>query len=171
MPTLTLLAYGLRVLPPEFVGALDLRSRWNAVRGLLPFAAIALSQLVPSTAHAAELVMFDGKWCGRCKQFLAEVAPVYHTTPPGKVMPLRVVDVQQTIPWFRISAPIEGTPTFVLVEKGAELGRITGYTTREAFIEQAYRLASLLQLTPKARAKPPRSREMHVQARIHTAQR
>lgn len=136
-----------------------------ALRGLAVCIAVAFAPLVSSTADAAELVMFDGKWCGRCKQFLAEVAPVYHTTPPGKAMPLRVVDLQQTRPWFRISAPIEGTPTFVLVDKGAEIGRITGYTTREAFIQQAYALMGLLQRAPLPRARPPRSRDVHAAAR------
>ena len=115
--------------------------------------------------------MFDGKWCGRCKQFLAEVAPVYHTTPPGKAMPLRVVDHQQIKPWFRISAPIEGTPTFVLVDKGAELGRIVGYTTREAFIQQAYGLMGSLPHVASPRARPPRARNVHAQVKPQTAQR
>ena len=134
----------------------------GARRGLLALAVVSLAQLLPCAAQAAELVMFDGKWCGRCKQFLAEVAPLYHTTPPGKAMPLRVVDIQQTKPWFRVTAPIEGTPTFVLVDKGAERGRITGYTTREAFLQQAYALMGQLQHTPRARQ--PRTRDVHAQA-------
>jgi Thioredoxin len=136
----------------------------EARRGLLALAVLSLAHLLPSAAHAAELVMFDGKWCGRCKQFLAEVAPVYHTTPPGKAMPLRVVDLQQTKPWFRIAAPIEGTPTFVLVDKGVERGRITGYTTREAFLQQSYALMGQLQQSPRAR--PPRTRDVHAQAPV-----
>ena len=148
-----------------------MRIPWTAGRGLLAVAALALSQLLSSTANAAELVMFDGKWCGRCKQFLAEVGPVYHTTPPGKAMPLRVVDLQQTKPWFRISAPIEGTPTFVLVDKGAERGRIVGYTTREAFIQQAYGLMGSLPRAPTPRARPPRTRDVHAQVKSQTAQR
>ena len=106
--------------------------------------------------------MFDGKWCGRCKQFLAEVAPVYHTTPPGKVMPLRVVD-QSTRPWFRMAAPVEGTPTFVLVDNGVERGRITGYSSREAFIAQAYQLMGALQTSKQPRSKP-RVRDVHAAA-------
>jgi thiol-disulfide isomerase/thioredoxin len=140
--------------------------RIAALRALAVYAAVCIAQFIPASAAAAELVMFDGKWCGRCKQFLAEVAPVYHTTPPGKAMPLRVVDLQQTRPWFRVSAPVEGTPTFVLVDKGAELGRITGYTTREAFLQQSYQLMALLQRAPVPRARPPRTRDVYAQAKI-----
>jgi len=144
--------------------------RRTALRGVAVFAAVCLSQMMQTTAHAAELVMFDGKWCGRCKQFLAEVALVYHTTPPGKIMPLRVVDIQQTRPWFQVNAVIEGTPTFILVDKGAELGRITGYVSREAFIQDAYRLMALLQRPATPRAKP-RVRDVHAQApRPHAEQ-
>jgi thiol-disulfide isomerase/thioredoxin len=139
--------------------------RLAALRAVAAFIAASLAHFIPTAANAAELVMFDGKWCGRCKQFLAEVAPAYHTTPPGKAMPLRVVDSAQTKPWFRTSAPIEGTPTFVLVDKGAELGRITGYTTREAFIQQAYGLMAVLQRAPAPRARQPRSRDVHAAAR------
>lgn len=142
-----------------------------ALRAVAAFAAAGLAPLIPTAANAAELVMFDGKWCGRCKQFLAEVGPVYHTTPPGKAMPLRVVDSQQTKPWFRINAPIEGTPTFVLVDKGAERGRIVGYTTREAFIQQAYGLMAVLQRAPAPRVRPPRVRDVHAQVRSNSAQR
>ena len=110
--------------------------------------------------------MFDGKWCGRCKQFLAEVAPGYHATPPGKAMPLRVVDLQQTKPWFRMAAPVEGTPTFVLVDRGAERGRITGYTTQEAFMQQAYALMAANAYRP-ARAKP-RVRDVHAQVQVRS---
>ena len=81
-------------------------------------------------------------------------------------MPLRVVDHQQVRPWFRIAAPIEGTPTFVLVDKGVELGRITGYTSREAFLQQSYSLMGLLRpaRTPVPRARPTRTRDVHAQA-------
>ena len=145
--------------------------RLAALRAVAAFAAASLAHLIPTAANAAELVMFDGKWCGRCKQFLAEVGPVYHTTPPGKAMPLRVIEHPQTKPWFRMNAPIEGTPTFVLVDNGAERGRIVGYTTREAFIQQAYGLMAVLQRAPAPRARPPRSRDVHAQARSNTAHR
>jgi hypothetical protein len=130
-----------------------------ALRRLMTLAVLTIASIASTAASAAELVMFDGKWCGRCKQFLSEVAPVYHTTPPGKAMPLRVVDVKQTKPWFRISAPIEGTPTFVLVDHGVERGRIVGYTSREEFLQQAYTLMGNLQRRP--RAKQPRTRDVH----------
>jgi hypothetical protein len=138
------------------------RARLGVLRGLVAAAALALPSLVTTAAQAAELVMFDGKWCGRCKQFLAEVAPVYHTTPPGKAMPLRVVDVS-TRPWFRMAAAVEGTPTFVLVDNGAERGRIVGYTTREAFIAQAYALMGAIQSQRQPRSKP-RVRDVHAAA-------
>ena len=134
----------------------------SRLSSLLGLAVLGLTALAPSAAQAAELVMFDGKWCGVCKRFLAETAPLYKMTAAGRAMPLRVVDSQQTPPWFHTQGPIVGTPIFVLVDHGRELGRISGYTSRDAFMSQAYGLMALL---PRAvPRKPLRARDVHADA-------
>lgn len=133
----------------------------GASRGLLALAILALAQVATTAADAAELIMLEGRSCGRCQQFRAEVAPGYGATPTGRAMPLRVVDIEQRTPWFRLASPVEGTPTFLLVDRGQEIGRITGYSSRESFYAQAQRLAAVL---PRPRARPPRTRTTHVSA-------
>ena len=129
----------------------------NTRRALLALAGLSLAAILPAApAKAAELVMFETQWCGRCKQFLAEAAPSYRASPAGHAAPLRVIDMQRTAPWFATREPIQGTPTFVLVDRGRELGRITGYTSREAFLAQSQSM--IAQLPSRARVKRPRTR-------------
>ena len=40
-------------------------------------------------ARAAELLMFEEKWCTYCEQWEAEVGVVYHKTEEGRRAPLR----------------------------------------------------------------------------------
>ena len=125
-------------------------------------ALIALTQIAATAASAAELVMLEGRACGRCKQFLAEVAPSYGATPTGRLMPLRVIDVDQSTPWFRLNGPVEGTPTFLLVDRGREIGRISGYSSREAFYAQAQ---SLIAALPRKSPRRPRTHAVHAALR------
>ena len=55
-----------------------------------------------STAYAAEMLMFSTKTCGYCRAFLKEVAPTYADTEHAKLLPLRIISMdQKTAPkWF-----------------------------------------------------------------------
>ena len=79
-----------------------------------------------SSAYAAEMLMFSMKSCGYCRAFLKEVAPTYADTEHAKLLPLRIISMdQKTAPkWFddaynkkRIDS-IVGTPTFVIFSNG-----------------------------------------------------
>ncbi|MFG1392062.1 thioredoxin fold domain-containing protein [Xanthobacter agilis] len=85
-------------------------------------------------AWAGELVVFERKGCVYCQRFERDVAPLYGKTAEGRRAPLRRVDVSQGPPRdVALAAPVRFTPTFVLVEDGHEVGRITGYASDEAF--------------------------------------
>ncbi|MFS8036614.1 thioredoxin fold domain-containing protein [Xanthobacter sp. AM11] len=87
-----------------------------------------------SPARAGELVMFERKGCGWCRKFDADVAPVYERTEEGRRAPLRRVDLSQALPAdITLASPVRFAPTFVLVDEGREIGRITGYASDEAF--------------------------------------
>lgn len=87
-----------------------------------------------SPAAASELVMFERKGCGYCQQFERDVAPLYEKTEEGRRSPLRRVDLSQGVPQgMALATPVRFTPTFVLVDEGREVGRITGYASDEAF--------------------------------------
>ena len=90
--------------------------------------------LTTHTARAAELVMFRAKACGWCHIWDKEVGVVYSATKEGKVAPLRQVDIHDKKPAdLKNIKPVIFTPTFVLVDEGKEIGRITGYPGEDFF--------------------------------------
>lgn len=97
-------------------------------------AAVALALSVPGAASAAELVMYTRGGCPFCVRFEREVAPIYPKTREGKVAPLHRVELRAggfSDP--SLKEPVVATPTFILVDGGRELGRITGYLNEDMF--------------------------------------
>ncbi len=83
---------------------------------------------------AAELVMFERPGCPWCVRWHKEVGPIYPKTTEGERAPLRAVMIGPNVQTlYRLKEPVFYTPTFVLVEKGEEIGRITGYMGDDAF--------------------------------------
>ena len=90
--------------------------------------------LLATPVKAAELVLFEFDGCLWCEQWKLDVGPYYHETAEGMAAPLRVVDLFDKRPaHLRQIRPVRATPTFVLVDEGRELGRITGYTGATEF--------------------------------------
>ncbi|MGF1562401.1 MAG: thioredoxin fold domain-containing protein [Geminicoccaceae bacterium] len=84
--------------------------------------------------RAAELVMFESKTCHWCAHWHAEIGPVYAKTAEGVQAPLRRVDIaDRDDPLLRRFGPITFTPTFVVIEGDAEIGRIRGYPGEDHF--------------------------------------
>ncbi len=93
-------------------------------------ASLALSR----SATAAELVMFDSPSCVWCIRWDRDIGRTYDDTAEGRIAPLRKVPISGGIPSdLEITQPVTGTPTFVLVDAGREVGRIIGYPGRAAF--------------------------------------
>ena len=89
---------------------------------------LAIALLVAGPAQAAELIMFEQRACVYCALFNREIAPAYARTDEGKRAPLRRVDIAKPVPEDLSFVVRERfTPVFVLVENGAEFGRIRGY--------------------------------------------
>ena len=86
------------------------------------------------TVHAAELVMFESPLCEWCEAWDREIGVVYHKTEEGRLAPLRRVERHAPRPEdLGAVDAIVYTPTFVLVDRGRELGRITGYPGEDHF--------------------------------------
>ncbi|MCG8491114.1 MAG: hypothetical protein MI743_05840 [Sneathiellales bacterium] len=86
------------------------------------------------TGFAAELLMFEEEGCSWCEKWNEEIGPIYPKTAEGKRAPLRRLDIHDPIPdYIENTAIVHYTPTFVLVDKGKEIGRITGYPGEENF--------------------------------------
>ncbi len=92
---------------------------------------------------ARQLIIFEGKDCGYCRQFKAEVLD--HWTAP-----VAVVRTLSTVPppGWTLEQPLFATPTIVLFEQGREVSRYTGYSGEQQRFWQwlGYRL-----LTPEQR--------------------
>jgi len=96
--------------------------------------AVAASLLWSASAQAAELVMFERDGCVWCARWDRDVGPVYGKTAEAKVLPLRRIDIdRQAASGIALATPVRYTPTFVVVDNGHEVGRITGYVNDEAF--------------------------------------
>jgi thioredoxin-related protein len=93
-----------------------------------------LIALSATSAHAAELVMFEQAGCVWCEAFNREIAPVYDKTDEGRRAPLRRVDIVSPLPQELAFVDVERlTPLFVLIDKGREVGRIRGYPGEDNF--------------------------------------
>jgi thioredoxin-related protein len=91
---------------------------------------------VAGSARAAELVMFLASNCEWCEVWDKEVGTVFAKTAEAKRAPLRRIDIFDPRPKDLDQVKgIHFTPTFVLMEKGTEVGRITGYPGESFFWE------------------------------------
>jgi len=85
-------------------------------------------------ASAAELLMFEEAGCPWCKRWHAEVGPGYPKSTEGQRAPLRRIMLEGPKPaGIVLASPVSFSPTFVLVENGREIGRITGYPGADFF--------------------------------------
>ena len=85
-------------------------------------------------APAAELILFESAGCVWCEAWDTEIGEIYAKAGEAQVAPLRRVDIHDQRP--ADLADVRGivyTPTFVLMEGGDEIGRITGYAGEEFF--------------------------------------
>lgn len=84
--------------------------------------------------QASELVMFEQAGCVFCQRWDRDVGALYGKTDEAKALPLRRIDIQaQKMSGIALASPVRYTPTFVVVDNGREVGRITGYSNDNAF--------------------------------------
>ncbi|MEL7173113.1 MAG: thioredoxin family protein [Pseudomonadota bacterium] len=107
-------------------------------------AILAISALVvPAAAAAGEyrLLMLDQEACEWCEQWEEDIGGAYHLTPEGKIAPLTRASIHEPLPdGIALDRRAGFTPTFVLLEKGAEVGRLEGYAGADFFYPMLGRL-------------------------------
>ncbi|HAO42221.1 MAG TPA: thioredoxin family protein [Afipia sp.] len=109
-------------------------------------AALSTTVLWCGIAQAAELVMFEQAGCVYCQRWERDVGALYEKTDEAKALPLRRVDIQQQkMSGIALASPVRFTPTFIVVDNGREIGRITGYSNDNAFWGLLDALAAKLQ--------------------------
>jgi peptide methionine sulfoxide reductase msrA/msrB len=83
----------------------------------------AMNDLDPKLlVFSRQLIVFEGKDCGYCRQFKAEVMD--HWRSPVAIA--RTLSTNPPTGW-KLENPLFATPTIVLFEKGKEVSRYTGY--------------------------------------------
>lgn len=96
--------------------------------------ALLLAALGAGTVQATELLMFREDGCPYCAQWEQDIGRIYSRTDAAMRAPLHRIDIDEAPPAdASLQKPIRYTPTFVLVENGQEVGRITGYPSEDAF--------------------------------------
>lgn len=106
---------------------------WVAAMGLALLAAVLALPLRAETApdwQAAplRLMMVDQEGCVYCAAWDAEIGPGFGQSAEGKAAPLLRVDIDG--PWpdgIVLDRRPSLTPTFILLRRGVELGRVEGY--------------------------------------------
>jgi hypothetical protein len=101
----------------------------------LPLAVLALTVLWPGPALAQlQLLMFEQPGCSYCAQWTRQIGPIYPKTTEGKSAPLQQIDIHSPLPaGISLRSSPVFTPTFVLLQDGAEVGRIEGYPGQDFF--------------------------------------
>lgn len=100
----------------------------------------ALATVITARSAAAAagggltLIMVDEPGCQYCRKFDAEIGRGYPRTNEGRFAPL--LRVRRHAPELKGLAPVIYTPTFILLRRGEELGRITGYPGAEYFYSE-----------------------------------
>ena len=99
----------------------------------------------------AVLLMVEEKWCEWCEQWNSDIGGIYAKTEEGKQAPLRRTDIHDPMPAdVELKSRVHYTPTFILLSKGKEIGRIEGYPGEDFFWGL---LQQLLKKLPKPNAK------------------
>lgn len=93
-----------------------------------------------ASASGLALIMVDEPGCVYCRKWDAEIGGGYPKTAQGHFAPL--VKVRRKSSELSGFNPVIYTPTFILVRRGEELGRITGYPGREYFYAELDTLLS-----------------------------
>ncbi|MCP2217751.1 thioredoxin family protein [Bradyrhizobium elkanii] len=115
----------------------------------LALAVLTTALVWPAHMQASELLMFERGGCVWCQRWDREIGPVYDKTAEAKLLPLRRITTEsQAARSITLASPVHYTPTFVVVDNGREIGRITGYVNDDAFWGLLAALA--------ARIAPPR---------------
>lgn len=113
---------------------------------VMGWAMAGLSAVAARPADGVRLIMVEEPGCRFCRQWDAEIAPGYRKSAEGRFAPLK--RVRRGAPELKGLAPIPFTPTFIVMRKGEELGRITGYPGADYFYEELRPLLSRIGFFP-----------------------
>lgn len=100
------------------------------------FLLAAFLAALPAAVAAGELrlLMVEQAGCAWCLRWHAEIGDAYPLTDEGRAAPLLRTDLRAPLPdGVTLARPALFTPTFILLDGGAEIGRIEGYPGEDFF--------------------------------------
>ncbi len=121
-----------------------------AAKFLIVAALAIAASLLPSASRSAELVLFERGGCVWCQRWNRDVGPVYDKSAEARILPLRRIDLdRKRTDGIKLAEPVFYTPTFVVIDNGREVGRITGYINDDSFWGLLGTLAARLEPRPE----------------------
>ena len=104
--------------------------------GLIKAFALALTfaASLQTAAADSQLIMVTSDYCPSCQAWELDVGKVYDKSPYATILPLTRVEIGNKIPGgVTFQKPVVGTPTFLIIHDGQEIGRQNGYIDAEMF--------------------------------------
>ena len=104
--------------------------------GLIKAFALALTFAASLQTAAADsrLIMVTSDYCPSCQAWELDVGKVYDKSPYATTLPLTRVEIGSKMPGgVTFERPVVGTPTFLIIHNGQEIGRQNGYIDAEMF--------------------------------------
>lgn len=119
-------------------------------RGKFTFSTILLIAVLQcKVACSAELIFFERGGCPWCARWEEEIGKIYPKTSEAQLLPLKRIDVGEAGKGdIALERPVRYTPTFVVVDRGREIGRITGYMDEGTFWGLLDKLAARIEDRP-----------------------
>jgi len=103
------------------------------VTGFRAFLFVVVSWLPLAATADTYLLMAEEDGCYWCAKWNEEIAHIYPKTAEGRAAPLRRYDLHSDTPQVTFVRRVHFTPTFILVQDGAEVGRVEGYPGEDFF--------------------------------------
>ncbi len=104
------------------------------MRRITAILAVAAATWASAVRAEPTLVMVERQGCVYCAMWDETIAPIYPKTPEGQFAPLQRVDLRAGSPDdMTFARKVVFTPTFILMDDGAELARIEGYPGEDFF--------------------------------------
>jgi len=91
------------------------------------------------------LIMFEAEGCPYCDLWKEQIGPIYPKTADGQRAPLLMMGINDPLPeGVSVATTIIYTPTFVLIDNGQEVTRLTGYPGENFFWGLLERMVGML---------------------------
>ena len=96
--------------------------------------ALTYAASLQTAAADSRLIMVTSDHCPSCQAWELNIGKVYDKSPYATSLPLTRVEIGSKMPGgVTFQKPVVGTPTFLIIQNGQEIGRQNGYHDAEMF--------------------------------------